>query len=200
MADIETALRLLAEDMRSIEAERQQRINSGDDHAQADRNAAQLALTELVTFLLKHGIELEPLVRLLNELAALTEGSSPSALLSPARTPHRRPDPPAVEAVKGRLAAIMEYRQKAGSSRKEAREWIVRHMPPAMSTRLGNLKPATVDSWLSKWGGERGASSGHGREAYLLMRDILKERSPTESQLRTIMETLAEKLPSGESI
>ena len=140
--------------MSVIEAERQQRIKSGDDHAQADRDAAQLALTGLVTFLLKHGIESGPLVRLLNELAALTEGSSPSALLSPARTPHRRPDPPAIEAVKGRLAAIMEYRQKAGSSRKEAREWIVRNMPPAMSARLGNLKPA---QWIA--GFQNGAAS-----------------------------------------
>ena len=195
MADIAAALRLLADDMSAIEAERRQRIEGGVDPAEADRGAAQLALTEVVSFFLEHGIESEPLVRLLSELAALNEGSSPSALLLPAMTSHRRPNPPTIEAIKGRLAAIMEYRQKAGSSRKEAREWIVRNMPPAMSTRLGNPKPTTVDSWLLKWGGERGASSGHGRKAYLLMRDILKERRPTEPQLRTIMETLAEKLP-----
>jgi len=141
--------------MSEFEKQRRERIERGEDAVEADRDAAQLALTEMVAFFLDHGIESNPLVRLLSELAALSAGSSPSSILAPAATPHRRPDPPAIEGIKGRLAAIMESRQEAGLTRKQAAAWVARHLPSGMRKQLGSVAPATVDSWLVKWGGER---------------------------------------------
>lgn len=190
------ALRQLGGRMSAIEKQRQQRIEDGENPAEADRDAAQLALTDVVTFFLDYKIESEPLVRLLNELAALSAGASPSAMVAPAPTPHRRPDAPAVEGIKGRLAAIMEFRQQAGSTRKQAAEWVVRHIPAKMKRRLGSITSATVESWLVKWGGERGATSGSGREGYLSMRPILADRMPGEPELKKILDVLARSLPS----
>jgi len=110
--------------MSELEKQRRDRIERGDNPAEADRDAAQLALTDVVAFFLDHGIESEPLVRLLSELAALSAGSSPAPMLAPAATSHRRPDAPAVEGIKGRLAAIMEFRQQAGLTRKAAAKWL----------------------------------------------------------------------------
>jgi hypothetical protein len=118
------ALRQLGGRMSEIEKQRRQRTEDGENPAEVDRDAAQLALTDVVTFFLDHEIESQPLVRLLNELAALSAGASPSAMLAPTATPHRRPDAPAVEGIKGRLAAIMEFRQQA---------WI----DPEASSRVG---------------------------------------------------------------
>src|SRR6266852_3815771 len=137
--------------MGEIEKQRLQRVKRGDDPAEVNRDAAQLAMNGVVTFFLDYGIESQPLVRLLNELAALTAGSSPSPMLAPAATRHRRPDAPSIEGVKGRLAAIMEFRQQAGLTRKAAGEWVVRHIPPKMKRRLGSITSATVESWLVKW-------------------------------------------------
>jgi hypothetical protein len=92
----------------------------------------------------------------LSELVALTAGSRPSPMLAPAATHHRRPDSPIIESTKGRLAAIMEFRQKAGLTRKAAGEWVARNIPSEMRQRLGSVTRVTVDSWLVKWGGERG--------------------------------------------
>jgi hypothetical protein len=190
------ALRQLGGRMSEIEKQRRQRTEDGENPAEVDRDAAQLALTDVVTFFLDHEIESQPLVRLLNELAALSVGASPSAMLAPTATPHRRPDAPAVEGIKGRLAAIMEFRQQAGLTRKQAAEWVVRHIPPKMKRRLGSITSATVESWLVKWGGERGAASGSGREGYLSMRPILTDRMPAELELKKILEVLARSLPS----
>jgi len=174
-------------------------IERGDNRADIDRDTAQLALTDVVAFFLDHRIEAQPLVRLLGELAALSAGSKPSPMLKAATTRHRSPDPPIIQSVKGRLAAIMEFRQKTGSSRRAAREWVARNIPSKTTRRLGSVTPSAVDSWLSKWGGERPATSGDGREGYKHMRAILESRKPTEKQLKLIMATLAESLPAPES-
>jgi hypothetical protein len=108
----------------------------GDNPAEADRDAAQLALTDVVAFFLDHGIQSEPLVRLLSELAALSAGSSP-----PAATPHRRPDAPAIEGIKGRPGGIMEFRQQAGLTRKEAAKWVAGSVPSKM-TSVGDRETA----------------------------------------------------------
>jgi hypothetical protein len=113
------ALRLLSEAMGEIEKQRQQRVEGGDNAADVDRETAQTALNGVLTFFLDYGIESRPLVRLLSELAALSAGSSPSPMLAPAITRHRRPDAPAIEGIKGRLAAVMEFRQQAGLTRRQ---------------------------------------------------------------------------------
>jgi hypothetical protein len=190
------ALRRLSGRMSELEKQRRDRIERGDNPAVADRDAAQLALTDVVAFFLDHGIESEPLVRLLSELAALSAGSSPAPMLAPAVTSHRRPDAPAIEGIKGRLAAIMEFRQQAGLTRKAAAKWVAGSVPPKMRHRLGSVTPATVDSWLVKWGGERGAAPGSGREGYLHMRNILADRSPVEPELKKIIGVLTQSLPS----
>jgi hypothetical protein len=104
-----------------------------------------------------------------------------------------------MEGVKGRLAAIMEFRQKTGSTRKAASQWVARNAPPEVKRRLGSLSSSAVDSWLAKWGGERGATAGSGREGYLNMRAILDTRQPNEQQLKTILGVLAQSVPAQES-
>jgi hypothetical protein len=190
------ALRLLQGQMRAYEGERQHRIGRGDEPAEADRDAAQLALTAVVAFFLDYGIESEPLVRLLGELAALSEGSLPSAMLTPVPKSHRRPTPPTVEGIKGRLAAIMKYQQSVGMSRKEAARWVITHMPTKMRNQLGSIAPSTVDSWLTKWGGDRGATYGSGREGYLHMSSLLRRRSFSEKDLEGVLDVLERSLPS----
>jgi hypothetical protein len=190
------ALRLLGEGMSQLERQHQQRIERGDDPAEVDRDTAQLALTSVSAFFLDHGIESQPLIRLLSELVALSAGSRPSRMLTPAVTPHRRPDAPTINLIKGRLAAIMEFRQQTGSTRKAAGQWVVQHIPLKIRQKLGLASATTLDSWLSKWGGERGATSGEGREGYLHMRAILQDRKPTEPQLKKLVVALGRKLPS----
>jgi len=191
------ALRGLREKMMEFEKRRQACIELGDDPGEADRDAAQNALTAVVAFFLDFGIESEPLVRLLSELAALTEGSMPSTMLQPAATTHRRQDPPAIAGIKGRLAAVMEHRQNAGLSRKDAAAWVARRLPPRMRDRIGSVKPSTVDNWLCKWGGDRAVEQGSGREGYVSMSRILRDRACTESELEVIFDTLLRALPSG---
>jgi hypothetical protein len=190
------ALRQLGRRMGAIETQRQQRIKDGETPPEVDRDAAQLALTDVVTFFLDYEIESEPLVRLLNELAALSAGASTSAMIAPAPTRHRRPDTPAVEGIKGRLAAVMEFRQQAGLTRKQAAEWVIRHLPPKMKRRFGSISWATVESWLVKSGGESGAVAGSGREGYLSMRRILVDQRPTELDLKKTFDVLARSFPS----
>ena len=101
-----------------------------------------------------------------------------------------------LEDADGRLAAIMKFRQQAGLTREQAADWVVRHIPPKMRHRLGSVTPATVDSWLVKWGGNRGTTPGSGRDGYLCMRAILDDQRPTEPQLKKILEMLAKSLPS----
>jgi hypothetical protein len=190
------ALRLLGDGLGKLEKQHQQRIERGDKPADVDREIAQAALTGVVTFFLDHGIESQPLVRLLSELAALSAGASPSAMLAPTVTRHRRPDAPTIEEIKGRLAAIMEFRQQAGLTRKAAGEWVARHITSKLKRQLGSVTRATVDSWLAKWGGHRGMTPGSGRDGYLHMHNILADRKPTEQQLKKIVEVLARSLPS----
>jgi hypothetical protein len=185
------ALRLLGKSMHELETQRQHRIDRGDNPADVDREAAQAALSLVLAFFQDHGIESRPLARLLSELAALTAGASPSRMLAPAVTRHRRRDAPAIEGIKGRLAAIMECRQRAGLTRKAAGEWVVRHTPAKLKRQLGLDSRATVDSWLVKWGGQRGTAPGSGRAGYLHMRAILEQTKVTEAQLKKIMAVLA---------
>ena len=188
------ALRLLGETLAAIERRREQRIARGDDTAEVDRETAQLALTAIVAFCEGHGIQSRPLVRLLGELMALTAGASPSPMLAPTATRHRRPDAPMIEGLKGRLAAIMAFRQEAGMTRQAAADWVVRHAPAKLKRNLPLASRAALDSWLVKWGGARGATPGAGREGYLAMRAILKERQPSEQQLKEVMAVLAKML------
>jgi hypothetical protein len=190
------ALRLLSQGMSRIERQRRQRIERGEDPAEVNRDAAQLALTRVVGFFQSYGIDSGPLISFLEDLVALTGGAKPSRMLTPGATRHCRPDAPTVEAIKGRLAAIMEFRQKAGLSRKAAGEWVVRQLSSTMKRQLRASTRAAVDGWLVKWGGRRGATSGSGRDGYLHMRAILKEKSPTEAQLKKIIAVLARSLPS----
>ena len=184
------ALRLLNDEMGELEEHHRKRIECGDNLAEVDRETAQAALNGVVTFFLDHGIEAQPIARLLSALAALTAGSSPPAMFAPTVTRHRRPDPPSVEGIKGRLAAIMEFRQQTGLTRKAAGEWVARNLPSKMKHQLGIGSRATVDSWRAKWGGPRG-TAGAGREGYLHMRAILTKERPSEQQLKKIIERLA---------
>jgi hypothetical protein len=190
------ALRLLSDGLGQLEEQRQERIGRGDNPVEVDREVAQMALNGVVTFLLDLGIESHPLVRLLSGLAALSADSSPPPMLAPAITRHRRPDPPYIEGIKGRLAAIMEFRQTGGLDRKAAGEWVARCIPSKLKRQLGAATRATVDSWLVNWGGNRGTTPGSGRDGYLCMRAILHDQRPTEPQLKKILEMLATSLPS----
>jgi len=187
---------MLGDWMSTLETQRQIRIDRGDKPAEVDREIAQLGLSGAMEFLLDQGIETKPLMRLLSELMALSAGAMPSDMLAPTVTRHRRPVAPVVETIKGRLAAIMEFRQQAGLSRKLAGKWVVQHASSNMKRKLGLASGATVDSWLVKWGGQQGGMSGSGREGYLRMRDILKDKKPPEAQLRKIIEKLEQSLPS----
>jgi hypothetical protein len=144
------ALRLLAEGLSNIEKHRQGRIERGDDIATADRDAAQQALNGVATFFQDYGIVASPLVRLLRELTALSAGAKPSRMFAPAVIRHRRPDAPIVEGAKGRLAAVMEFRQQTGLTRRAAAQWVLRNIPPDMKRQLGLSRASTVDSWLAK--------------------------------------------------
>lgn len=192
-----TVLRPLRESMRELEIQRQERLARGDNSVDVNRDVAEAGVAHVVDFFLDHGIESKPLYRLLCELAALSAGASPSRILLPAKTRHRRPDPPAIENIKGRLAAIMEYRQHAGLPRKAASQWVVRNTPSEMKQRLGAKSPATVDSWLLKWGGKRGSTPGPGRDGYLAMGRILQGHKPNEQQLKRIIgAALSKSLPA----
>lgn len=191
-------LHLLKERMAKLEQQHQQRIARDDVPAVVDREIAQLALTDVVEFFMDSGIDSTPLTRLLADLEALSAGSRPSRMLATAVTRHRRPDAPTIQGTKGRLAAIMEFQQEAGLSRKKAGEWIARHVPKTMRRQLGPVTRSAVDSWLAKWGKTRGEISDSGREGYLHMRTILQDRKPTEAQLKRIIAVLMRSLPSSE--
>ena len=98
------------------------------------------------------------------------------------------------EGLKGRLAAIMEFRQGAGLTRKAAADWVVRHAPAKLKRQLPLASRAALTSWLVKWGGDRGATPGAGRKGYLAMRAILEAQQPTEQQLKDVMGVLARML------
>jgi hypothetical protein len=197
-------LRSLAKLMRDLEEKHQERIKQtqtsagkGDSLADADRDTAEAALAAVVDFFLDHKIESQPLYRLLCEIAALSAGASPSRMLSPVLKRHRRRDALALELVKGRLAAIMKYQQQVGLSRKAAGQWVIRNIPSKMKRQLRANTQAAVDHWLLKWGGQRGATPGPGRESYLIMLPLLEKLKPTEEKLKRIIAVgLSKSLPS----
>jgi hypothetical protein len=189
------ALRLLGRELSKLEAERLRRIETEGDPATANREAAQLGLNAVLTFFQDYDIETGALVPLLADLAALSDGSRPSAMLKPAVTGRRPADSPGIEGLKGRLAAIMEFRQQQGLTRIAAGEWVVRHAPARMKHTLPLSKRATLDSWLVKWGGKHGSPSS-GREGYVAMQAILDTQKPNEQQLRKILATLVRWLPA----
>jgi hypothetical protein len=185
------ALRMFGESMVRLEQGRQEGIAQGhDDLGVVDREIAQQALTGVVLLCLELGIESSPLARLLAAVDALSSGSRLPSMLVPVKIRHRRRDAPALEAIKGRLAAIMEFRQQAGLTRKAAGAWVARHVPAALKRQLGAVTGSAVDSWLVKWGGERGATLGAGRDGYLCMRAILGSRRPTEPELDKVLMAL----------
>ena len=193
------ALRELGDVMMKIERQRAEWIKRGSNPVGADRYAAQIALTVVAEFFATVAIESRPIVRLLSEIVAISAGSRLSDMLTPEINSHRPSDPPTIEAIKGRLAAIMEYRQHGGLARKAAAAWVVQHLPAAMRPRLRSPRPTTVDSWLTKWGGERGAAVGPGRDGYLHMRAILATRKPTAPQLKRVMDVFVGYLPPSKS-
>jgi hypothetical protein len=89
---------------------------------------------------------------------------------------------------------MLEYRQLQGLTRKATAEWVASHLPKEWARSFGSISPRSVDSWLEKWGGDRGAISGAGREGYLAMRTILVDHSPTELGLMKILLALAKSL------
>jgi hypothetical protein len=189
------ALRLLSYGLSKLEKRHQERIERGDNPAEVDRETAQSALNGVLAFFQDYDIEAKPLVRLLSALAALTAGANLPAMLTPVSMRHRRPDPPTVEMVKGRLAAVMEFRQETGLSRKAASEWVVRNLPSKVKRELGSISPATVNNWLARWGGQRG-TAGDGRDGYLHMRTILRGRRIPERELKKLLQLLDKALPS----
>jgi hypothetical protein len=75
------ALRTAGAGLRRFEKSRNARVAAGEDEAEANRDAAQSALTLVVMFLQDHGYESALLTRLA-DLAALEQGSKPSRMLS----------------------------------------------------------------------------------------------------------------------
>jgi len=187
-------LRVLSKGMVKFEEMRRQRMTAGHDPAEVDRDTAQLALTCVVGFFVDHGIESGPLVRLLSDIEALSNGSSPSAMLAPAATRHRRADSPTIEEAKGRVAAAMEYLQQSGLSREAAAAKVIGSLSPTLRRNLKSPKPSTVDSWLVRWGGEHGADSGAGRGGYLHMRAILAQQRPSHHGLKKALKALERSL------
>jgi hypothetical protein len=190
----------LGDAMMQIEKQRLLLVKGATNPAEADRNAAQMGLIAIASFLANNGIESKPVIRLLAELSAITDGSRLSDMLTPDVSGHRPVEPGLIDGMKGRLAAVMEYRQRRGGlARKAAAASVARHLPKAMKLRLRSPQPSTVASWLSKWGGERGATAGPGREGYLSMRSILHGQELSEPQIRGIIDSLAGYVPPAKS-
>jgi len=196
MRTADEVLDLLRRGMASIARQQREAIEAGEDPAWVAREGSQHALNGVMAAFQSADIETAPLMALLSALSAVAAGSSLPEMLAPAATPHRRPDAPEIEGKKGRLAALMEYRQSQGLTRKVAADWVARHIPKELARSLGSISRRSVDDWREKWGGDRGAVPGAGRDGYLAMRTILLDHSPTESGLITILSALA-KSPLG---
>jgi hypothetical protein len=189
------AMRILEEEMRSWQQWREESQENGDDPVETDRSAAQMSLTAVIRFLQHRGFVRGALIPLLADLVTLSDGQQPSRMLQVSLPSHRPADHPVVALTKGRLAAIMEYRQITGSTRKEARDWVVDHLPASMKKKLNVNHGTTVDSWLAKWGGEFGTPSD-GRDGYVSMKQTLEAEQPTETDLVRIMAKLESYLPA----
>jgi hypothetical protein len=173
--------------MIGLEEERLRLITGHEElTAVTDRETAQNALNVVVTFLLDRGIESSPVARLLSALSALSAGSSLPNIFKPLPASNRRPDSPAVEAIKGRLAAVAEYWQQSGKDRKTANQWVV-ELISQIKAPLGKSTTAAVDSWRVKWDGDRGTTDSAGRDGYLAMRSILTDKKPSEDQLKRMI-------------
>lgn len=192
---MEDVPQLVNEVLRAIEEHRKARLSAGEDRADVDLESSALSLSLIAGLLEEQGIETAAIHRVLVDLTALSNGSSPSGMLTPRPTRHRRPVAPSVEGFKGRLAAIMEHLQGRGLTRKEAADRVVRYTPDNLKRKLGLNSPNTVEGWKVQWGGERGSEKGHGREGYELMRAILQVTSPTEDKLSGILKALDRALP-----
>jgi hypothetical protein len=183
-------LQQLNASMIRLEEERLRRVEERQEPAAVtDRETAQKALNVVVAFFLDHSIESTPLVRLLSALSALSAGSRLPNMFEPLPASNRRPDSPGTEGIKGRLAAIAEYLQRSGKSRRAATRQVV-ELLTLTNAPLPKPTSATVDSWLVKWGGNRGAKDGAGREGYLAMRSILKDTKPSADQMKRIVKII----------
>lgn len=190
-----SAIQSLDERLREIEQQRNARIAAGEDRAHVDREAAEEGLGRIILALEYLGVETSPVIGIIADINAISSGSTPSAMLTPLPADRRRPDSPSIENFKGRLAAIMEHYQRCGLTRKEAAVRVVRHTPSDLLRKLSLKSPATVDSWLLKWGGERGANIGDGRKGYEETRYILLTNNAPESKLPDALKSLDLILP-----
>lgn len=190
-----TPLEMLNDILCRYERDRVAILATGEDETSINLLASQYTLAAVTTYLHEQNVETRALTRLLSDLGALSAGAQPSAMLAPRPSTHRRPVPPSIENAKGRLAAIMEHRQRSGLSRKDAARWVVGHAPSSLKQKLGLKSPATVDSWLLRWGGDRGSEKGGGRSGYEAMRAILIATNPTEKGLSDMMKSLDRSLP-----
>jgi hypothetical protein len=189
------AVRTMGAGLRRFEKSRNARVAAGEDVAEASRDAAQSALTLVVMFLQDYGYESASLTRLVADLAALEQGSKPSRMLSRRVVKHRSTASPTIETIKGRLAAIMEYRQGMGVGRLASRKWVFDCLSRAMREKLKINSGSAVDRWLVTWGGQYGTSSP-GRSGYDAMRTLLEKHRPTERALKKAIKGLAKSLPA----
>jgi hypothetical protein len=82
--------------------------------------------------------------KLRDGLFEISIGAPPAAMFHPVNySKGRRADSPLIMGAKGAVAAIMHIQQCTGMSRKEAAEWIVRHISPALASRISR-KPLTA--------------------------------------------------------
>ena len=181
--------------MAAIEDSRSNELAAEGDKANIDLVSVLNALTFASMFLDQHKVESGAFKRMLSDLVAISEGANPSAMLRPRPTSHRRPIAAPIEAVKGRQAAMVEYFQGKGLTRKEAATRVVRASSDSMKRKLGLSSPNTIESWAVQWGGDRGAEKGDGREGYEFMRAILQAKNPTEGDLRGTLKVLDDSLP-----
>jgi hypothetical protein len=188
-------LRDLEREMRSITLAAEQCIAEGQDKATTQLIAAEAAVRHIAGMLQDLGIEAGPLVWLDADLLALREGSKPSEMLQPAKTDHRRADPPLIAALKGRIAAITEHAQRLGVKRKEAPQWVLHRIPASLCRKLNLKSPSTINNWLTNCGGAFGTPS-YGREGYEIMRRLLTERKFGLDQLADVIAILDRKAPA----
>lgn len=76
------ALRPLSDRLEKLEKQHQRRVDRGDNPAEVDRETAQAALNDVVTFFMDHDIESRSLVQLLGGLEALSAGSSAARMIT----------------------------------------------------------------------------------------------------------------------
>jgi len=134
---------------------------------------------------------------LLDGLLEIAIGVPPAVMFHPEDySKGRRADSPLVMGAKGAVAAIMHVQQSTGMSRKEAAEWVVGYISPALAARISRkpLTARTVEEWLDRFGGDH-AEYNLGRENYLLWTGAPGPYAPVSPQrFREITENLARRL------